>query len=42
MFALGCGVKIQSLLDVGVRPFILAFASTGIVATIALVGIELV
>lgn len=42
MFALGCGVKIQSLLHVGVRPFVLAFASTGIVATIAFVGIELV
>lgn len=42
MFALGCGVKIQSLLHVGVRPFILAFASTVLVATIAFVGIELV
>ncbi|MDN6245847.1 MAG: putative sulfate exporter family transporter, partial [Corynebacterium casei] len=42
MFALGCGVKIQSLLHVGVRPFVPAFASTGIVATIAFVGIELV
>ncbi|APT93928.1 membrane protein [Corynebacterium stationis] len=42
MFALGCGVKIQSLLHVGVRPFVLAFASTVLVATIAFVGIELV
>lgn len=42
MFALGCGVKIQSLLHVGVRPFVPAFASTVFVATIAFVGIELV
>ena len=42
MFALGCGVKIRNLMRVGIRPFILATASTVLVATIACVGIELV
>lgn len=42
MFALGCGVKIRSLMGVGVRPFILAAASTVLVAGIALAGIEIV
>lgn len=41
MFALGCGVNIQSLRNVGARPFVLACASTVLVATIALVGIEI-
>lgn len=42
MFALGCGVKIRSLIAVGARPFILASASTVLVAGIALAGIRLV
>lgn len=42
MFALGCGVKIRSLIQVGARPFILAAASTVLVAGIALAGIQLV
>ncbi|MBP2411694.1 putative integral membrane protein (TIGR00698 family) [Arthrobacter stackebrandtii] len=42
MFALGCGVKVRSLVKVGARPFILAAASTLLVAVIALAGIELV
>ncbi|WP_269938124.1 YeiH family protein [Arthrobacter sp. HY1533] len=42
MFALGCGVKIRNLMGVGVRPFILAAASTVLVSGIALAGIELV
>src|SRR5699024_12422051 len=41
MFGLGCGVKIRNLLHVGARPFILATASTVLVATIAFVGIEI-
>jgi uncharacterized integral membrane protein (TIGR00698 family) len=42
MFGLGCGVKIRNLLRVGARPFLLATASTILVATIAFTGIELV
>ena len=42
MFGLGCGVKIRSLLRIGVRPFILAAGSTVLVAGIALAGITLV
>jgi len=42
MFGLGCGVKIRSLMQVGARPFILAAASTVLVAGIALAGILLV
>lgn len=42
MFGLGCGVKIRDLVRVGVRPFLLATASTTLVATIAFTGIELV
>ncbi|WP_372698428.1 YeiH family protein [Arthrobacter sp. JSM 101049] len=42
MFGLGCGVKIRNLVRVGVRPFLLAVASTILVAGIALAGIELV
>lgn len=42
MFALGAGVKIRNLMGVGVRPFILAAASTALVSGIALAGIELV
>lgn len=42
MFALGTGVKVRSLLAVGARPFLLAGASTVLVAGIALAGIELV
>lgn len=42
MFGLGCGVKIRNLARVGVRPFLLAIASTVWVAAIAFIGIELV
>ncbi|HET7415093.1 MAG TPA: YeiH family protein [Arthrobacter sp.] len=42
MFGLGCGVKISNLLRVGFRPFILATASTVLVAGIAFAGIGLV
>lgn len=42
MFGLGCGVKIRSLMRIGARPFILAAASTVLVAGIALAGIQLV
>ena len=42
MFGLGCGVKIRNLVRVGARPFILASASTVLVAGIALAGIQLV
>lgn len=42
MFGLGCGVKIRNLMNVGVRPFILAAISTLIVAGIAYTGIILV
>ncbi|MDO5372401.1 MAG: YeiH family protein [Corynebacterium glutamicum] len=38
MFGLGCGVKIQNLIHVGVKPFILAFGSTTLVTSIALAG----
>jgi len=41
MFGLGCGVKIQSLIHVGIKPFILAFGSTVLVTSIALAGIML-
>lgn len=42
MFALGCGVRIRSLLKVGIRPFGLAALSTLLVAAIAFLGILLV
>lgn len=42
MFGLGCGVKIRNLMNVGIRPFILAAISTLIVAGIAYAGIILV
>lgn len=42
MFALGCGVKVRSLVRVGPRPFVLAGASTLLVASLALVGVVLV
>ena len=42
MFGLGCGVKIRNLMNVGVRPFILAAISTLIVGGIAYTGIILV
>ena len=42
MFALGCGVRIRSLLNVGIRPFGLAALSTLLVAAIAFLGILLV
>lgn len=41
MFGLGCGVKFQSLIHVGIRPFILALGSTVLVTSLALVGILL-
>ncbi|WP_430331068.1 YeiH family protein [Rhodococcus sp. ACT016] len=42
MFALGAGVRVATIKKVGIRPFILAAASTVWVATIALVGVLLV
>lgn len=42
MFALGAGVRVATIKKVGVRPFILAAASTVWVALIALVGVVLV
>ncbi len=41
MFGLGCGVKFRNLVQVGIRPFLLATASTIWVGAIALIGIEL-
>lgn len=41
MFGLGCGVKIRSLIRVGATPFVLAGASTVLVAGIALAGVLL-
>ena len=41
MFALGLGVRVHSLIAVGVRPFVLAALSTAIVTGIAFVGIAL-
>jgi uncharacterized integral membrane protein (TIGR00698 family) len=42
MFGLGCGVKVRSLLAVGLRPFALAALATLLVAGIAYAGISLV
>jgi uncharacterized membrane protein YadS len=42
MFALGCGVKAKTLVQVGVRPFVLAALSTLLVAGLALGGVLLV
>ena len=42
MFGLGCGVKVRSLLAVGLRPFVLAALATLLVAGIAYAGISLV
>lgn len=42
MFGLGCGVKVRNLMRVGFKPFLLAAASTVLVAGIAFSGIELV
>jgi uncharacterized integral membrane protein (TIGR00698 family) len=42
MFALGAGVKIAALRNVGVRPFLLALISTSWVGGIALTGVLLV
>lgn len=41
MFALGCGVKVKSLVRVGPKPFVLATLSTLLVALIALGGVLL-
>lgn len=41
MFGLGSGVRFRSLVNVGARPFLLAVASTAVVAVTALAGIEL-
>lgn len=41
MFALGCSVRLATMKKVGVRPLVLATASTGIVATTALAGVLL-
>ncbi|HJC59730.1 MAG TPA: putative sulfate exporter family transporter [Candidatus Dietzia intestinigallinarum] len=40
MFALGTGVRVATLREVGARPFVLAAASTVWVAGIALVGVQ--
>ena len=42
MFALGTGVKVRNLLQVGPRPLALAGLSTVLVAAIALGGVILV
>lgn len=42
MFGLGCGVKVRSLLKVGLRPFALAALSTVLVGTIAFAGVMVV
>ncbi|SMY11897.1 YeiH family protein [Brevibacterium jeotgali] len=42
MFALGCGVKVRALVQVGPRPFVLAALSTILVASLALTGMLLV
>ncbi|WP_310962845.1 YeiH family protein [Nocardioides terrisoli] len=42
MFALGCGVRVQSLRRVGPRPIVLAVLATVLVSTIGLVGALLV
>ncbi len=42
MFALGCGVKIRTLLKVGGKPLLLGVASTVVVASVSLGGILLV
>ncbi len=41
MFALGAGVNVAALRKVGIRPFLLALASTAWVAGIALTGVLL-
>lgn len=41
MFALGCSVRLATMKKVGVRPLVLAAASTGLVATTALTGVLL-
>ena len=41
MFGLGCGVRVRNLLKVGLRPFVLATASTLLVAVIAYAGVAL-
>lgn len=42
MFGLGCGVKVKNLLQVGVRPFVLATLATVLVAGLAFAGVALV
>lgn len=42
MFGLGCGVKVRALARVGSKPFVLATASTLVVAGLSLAGIVLV
>ena len=42
MFALGCGVKVRALVQVGPRPFVLAALSTILVSSLALTGMLLV
>lgn len=41
MFALGCSVRLATMKSVGLRPFVLASASTGLVASTALTGVLL-
>lgn len=42
MFALGCGVKVKTLKEVGARPFVLGALSTVLVTAVAYVGVVLV
>ena len=41
MFALGCGVRLGLVRQVGVRPFVLAALSTATVALVCLAGVTL-
>lgn len=41
MFALGCGVRVKSLLKVGPKPLLLGVFSTIVVAATAMVGVLL-
>ena len=42
MFALGMGVRVKTLIEVGPKPFVLAAATTVVVAAVALAGVMLV
>ena len=42
MFALGMGVRVKTLIEVGPKPFVLAAVTTIVVAAVALAGVMLV